>query len=190
MNPGSGNRRGFLRAGAGRWFDWIVERTEERVAPGQRLRPPGAQPELAFLASCTRCGECVSACPVKAIRLAGSDAGLAAGTPYLDLRRQPCIACADMPCVRACPTEALTPPATGWEDVRLSGVELVAERCVTFEGTACRACADACPVGDAALALDEGGHPVLRREGCVGCGVCVRACIATPSAFVLTSLER
>ncbi|MDQ2670418.1 MAG: 4Fe-4S dicluster domain-containing protein, partial [Gemmatimonadota bacterium] len=101
-----------------------------------------------------------------------------------------CIACADMPCVRACPTDALSLPAGGWSGVRLATVELVPERCVTFEGTACGVCADACPVGESALALDDGGHPVLRREGCAGCGVCVRACIVSPSAFVLTPLER
>lgn len=190
MTIGAGDRRGFLRAGMGKWFDWIVERAEERVAPGHRLRPPGALPELAFVAACTRCGECADACPVGAVLLVGSDGGLAAGTPYLDVKRQACIACADMPCARACPTDALSLPAGGWSGLRLAAVELVPERCVTFGGTACGVCADACPVGESALALDDGGHPVLRREGCVGCGVCVRACIVSPSAFVLTPLER
>jgi NAD-dependent dihydropyrimidine dehydrogenase PreA subunit len=46
-----------------------------------------------------------------------------------------------------------------------------------------------CPVGDAALALDDMGRPVIRREGCVGCGLCVRACITTPSSFALTFAE-
>lgn len=190
MDLGTGDRRGFLRAGMGRWFDWLVERTEERVAPGRRVRPPGAQSELAFVASCTRCGECVSACPVRAVLVVGSDGGLATGTPYLDLAHRACIACPDMPCARACPTGALTVPSDGWAGVRLAAVELIPERCVTFAGTPCGVCAEACPVGEAALAIDEGGHPILRREGCVGCGVCVRACIATPSAFLLTPLER
>ena len=190
MNPGSGSRRGFLRSGAGRWFDWIVERAEERVAPGQRTRPPGALPELAFVASCTRCGDCATACPVGAVLLAGSDTGLAAGTPYLDLSRRACIACEDMPCVQACPTDALALPAHGWAGLRLAAVELVPERCITFAGTPCGVCAEACPVGESALAMDENGYPVLRREGCVGCGVCVRTCIASSSAFVLTPLER
>ena len=189
MDLGTGDRRGFLRAGVGRWFDWIVERTEERIVQERRVRPPGAQPELAFVTSCTRCGECVSACPVGAVLVVGTDGGLAAGTPYLDLRRQPCIGCATMPCARACPTDALAVPPDGWAGVRLSTIELVPERCVTFAGTPCGVCAEACPVGDTALAIDENGHPVLKAEGCIGCGVCVRACIASPSAFLLRTAK-
>jgi ferredoxin-type protein NapG len=65
----------------------------------------------------------------------------------------------------------------------------VPERCVTFSKTTCRACADACPIGERALSIDDNGHPVLRAEGCVGCGVCVRACITAPSSFLLHPLE-
>jgi len=38
-------------------------------------------------------------------------------------------------------------------------------------------------VGERALALDEDGRPVLKVEGCVACGVCVRDCITVPSSF-------
>jgi ferredoxin-type protein NapG len=111
--------------------------------------------------------------------------GLSAGTPYIDPGAAPCVVCPDMPCVAACPTEALTPPAAGWMVFRLGTLEFHPERCVTFRGVECRACADACPVGTAALVMDAGGHPVVRREGCVGCGACVRACITSPPSFTL-----
>jgi len=39
------------------------------------------------------------------------------------------------------------------------------------------------------LVIDESGHPSLRREGCVGCGVCVHDCIARPPAFTLHYAE-
>jgi ferredoxin len=94
-----------------------------------------------------------------------------------------------MPCVAACPTDALTLPLAGWDGYRLAVVELVPERCVTFQGTPCRACVDICPVGDRALAIDETGHPSLKIEGCVGCGACVRGCITSPSSFTLRPLE-
>ena len=29
------------------------------------------------------------------------------------------------------------------------------------------------------------GHPVLKPEGCVGCGVCVTACVTLPSSLKL-----
>ena len=166
-----------------------MERAEERVVVKRYQRPPGALPEVGFLAACTRCGLCAEPCPPKAIRLATSDAGLAAGTPYLDANIQPCTVCPDMPCVKACPTGALTLPSAGWTGYRLATLELISERCVTFKGKTCRVCADACPVGDSALAMDEDGHPVIKVEGCVGCGVCVRACITSPSSYQLTPLE-
>lgn len=140
---------------------------------------------MAFLAACTRCGGCAEACPPRAIRTVPADGGLAAGTPYLDPALQPCTVCPDMPCARACPTGALTPPAAGWEGYRLAALEFVPERCVTYDGLACGVCASACPRGERALVIDELGHPVLRAEGCVGCGACVRACITSPSSFVL-----
>jgi MauM/NapG family ferredoxin protein len=164
----------------------MVERAEERVTGEQRLlRPPGALPEIAFLAACTRCGDCIPPCPVHAILRAPTDTGLAAGTPYINIQSQACIACADMPCARACPTEALTVPEQGWAGYRLGALEFLPERCVTYRGVECRVCASACPVGTRALDIDEDGHPVLKAEGCTGCGTCVRACITAPASFVL-----
>jgi NAD-dependent dihydropyrimidine dehydrogenase PreA subunit len=95
-----------------------------------------------------------------------------------------------MPCAAACPTGALTLPEGGWDGYRIGALEFGPERCVTYQGTACRVCADACPVGEAALSIDEGGHPVLKQEGCVGCGVCVRACITSPSSFNIQAVEQ
>ena len=154
------------------------------------FRPPGALPEVAFLTACTRCGACAPVCPADAIVMLPPRAGLAAGTPHLEPALQPCTVCPDMPCAAACPTGALTLPEGGWDGYRIGALEFVPERCVTYQGTACRVCADACPVGEAALSIDETGHPVLRQEGCVGCGVCVRACITSPSSFNIQAVEQ
>lgn len=185
----SGDRRAVIRDSFGEWLRGLVERTEERIIQSRYTRPPGAMPEVGFLAACTRCGACSPVCPVHAILTVPASGGLAAGTPYLEPTSQPCIACPDMPCVHACPTGALTRPADGWTNYRLGAVSLVPERCVTFEGSPCRVCVDACPIGERALGQDDAGHPVLRREGCVGCGVCVRECIASPSAFEFHPVE-
>jgi MauM/NapG family ferredoxin protein len=187
--PDFSDRRALFRNSFGKWIEHMVEQAERRVAPERYIRPPGALPEVAFLAACTRCGECATACPPFAIRKAPPDAGLQAGTPYLDPTIQGCAVCETMPCVAACPTNALTLPKDGWAGYRLAALELVPERCVTFHGTRCRACADACPVGERALTIDDDGHPVIRAEGCVGCGVCVRSCITSPSSFLLRPLE-
>ena len=187
--PDFSDRRALLRGSFGKWLEDLVERAERRVAPVRYIRPPGARPEMEFLAACTRCGECVTVCPPFAIRKVPPEGGLQAGTPYIDPRLQACTVCETMPCARACPSGALTLPPEGWAGYRLAALELVPERCVTFAGTPCRACADSCPVGERALSIDEDGHPVLKAEGCVGCGLCVRACITSPSSFLIHAVE-
>jgi MauM/NapG family ferredoxin protein len=185
-----GTRRDLFRHAVGDWFERLLESAEERVVTRQYFRPPGALPEVAFLAACTRCGDCITACPVRAILKVPPDGGFAAATPYLDPGYQPCVVCPDMPCAAACPTDALTVPPDLWAGIRMGGLELIPERCITFEGKECGVCARACPVGSSALAMDEGGRPVLKAEGCVGCGVCVRACVTHPSSLKLSHLER
>jgi ferredoxin-type protein NapG len=186
LNTPDTTRRDLLRSTVGDWLEQLVAQTEERIISRRYFRPPGALPEMGFLAACTRCGACAEACPPQAIIKVPANGGLAAGTPYLEPAVQPCIACPTMPCVSACPTAALTAPEWGWTGYRVGVLEFHPERCLTYRGTACRVCAEACPVGEAALAIDDAGHPVLRAEGCVGCGVCVRACVTTPSSFELS----
>lgn len=190
MDAHPSDRRGFFRETFGRLLREATERTERRVAPGRFFRPPGAAEEISFLASCTRCGDCIAVCPVHAIIKAPPAAGLAAGTPLIDPGVQACVVCKDMPCAGACATGALTVPEGGWSDVHMGVLELDPERCITFQGTACSVCARACPVGERALALDLGGHPVLKPEGCVGCGVCVTACVTSPSSLRLSLVTR
>ncbi len=163
----------------------IGRHAERRVVQKRYMRPPGALDEIAFIAACTRCGDCLPVCPVQAIVKVPTSGGLAAGTPMIDAKLQPCIVCDDMPCAQACPTAALDVPETGWSGYHMASLELISERCIAIDGTECGACADACPVGTEALALDDGGRPVIRPEGCVGCGLCVRACVTTPSSLAL-----
>jgi len=185
-----GGRRRFLQDSVGRLLREIAERTEKRVAPQRWFRPPGAAPEVAFVAACTRCGDCIDVCPVHAIVKAPASAGLAAGTPYIEPTMQACIVCEDMPCAAVCETGALVVPADPeglgvWASVHMGVLALDPDRCITFQGQACGVCARSCPVGDRALAIDDRGHPVLKPEGCVGCGVCVTACVTTPSSLSL-----
>jgi Fe-S-cluster-containing dehydrogenase component len=70
-----------------------------------------------------------------------------------------CRACADPPCARVCPVNALTPRPEG-------GVRLNLNRCI-----GCGRCASACMVG-AVQWDDEINKPMI----CVHCGYCVGYC--------------
>lgn len=190
MTDFGGDRRGFLRRAFGTVVDRVARATEERIVQRYPVRPPGAMPEIAFLAACTRCGLCAPVCPPGAISYLGANAGLAASTPYLDPARVPCIVCPDMPCAAACPTDALIVPESGWTGMRLGQVTFHPQRCLTFDGQPCDICVQACPVGSAALVLDRDGHPTLKQSGCVACGVCVKECPTLPSSFTFRPWER
>jgi len=183
-------RRSFFEQAFGGVVEQVARATEERIIKQRYVRPPGALPEIAFLAACTRCGVCATACPAGAIMQVGAHGGLAAGTPFLEPARIPCMACVDIPCAAACPSTALTVPVDGWRSEVLGRVEFHPERCVTFEGQECGVCVRVCPVGEAALALDDEGRPILKAEGCVGCGRCVRECITTPTSLTFHQVER
>ena len=72
------------------------------------LRPPGALPEPEFLAACTRCDDCVAACPHMAIRKAGGEFGEALrGTPIILPRLAACRLCRHWKCIDACLPQAL-----------------------------------------------------------------------------------
>lgn len=179
------DRRQFFTNTLGRAAREVARLAERRIAPRRHFRPPGAAPEAEFLALCTRCGDCIDVCPAHAIIRSGPEAGFATGTPILEPSVRACVVCTEMPCARACPTGALVVPGDGWASIHMGVLELDAERCITFHGSACGVCARACPVGERALALDAGGRPVIRPEGCVGCGVCVTACVTAPSSLSL-----
>jgi ferredoxin-type protein NapG len=188
LMSGDGDRRQFFRATLGRVVEEVAERTERRVVPQRYFRPPGALAEVAFIAACTRCGDCLDVCPAHAIFNAPPGAGLAAGTPVIEPTAQPCVACSEMKCAVVCPTDALIPPDNLWEGYRMAELELEPEKCIAFKKIECGVCARACPLGEKALGLDGEGRPVIKWEGCVGCGVCVRACTSTPVSLILHML--
>ena len=77
------------------------------------VRPPGAVGEEAFLGACIKCGLCVQACPVEAIKLGDANLGFGMGTAFIDAREQSCgYSCDNLSCVRACPSGALIQKVT------------------------------------------------------------------------------
>jgi NAD-dependent dihydropyrimidine dehydrogenase PreA subunit len=50
-----------------------------------------------------------------------------------------------------------------------------------FHGEDCRLCVTSCPVGETAMTIDGMGK-ISIIAGCIGCGVCERACPTEPSS--------
>ncbi len=145
-------------------------------------RPPGAVDERSFLAGCTRCGECITACPVSAIVLAPAKFREAAGTPMIDPHHAPCVMCADTPCITACEPRVLRA-----EQPRKMGVAWIQTMaCLAHTGTFCTVCSERCPV-EGAIEVRE-GKPKIREDACTGCGVCASVCPAPVNAVVVMPL--
>lgn len=147
------------------------------------LRPPGAKEERAFLASCSRCGDCVRACPHQAISLASARMRQAADTPVINASEHPCLMCSDTPCITACPTGALqrTPDTV----FPIMGTARIAtHNCLAWQGTTCVTCQERCPaIG--AITLDAHCRPIISAESCTGCGVCQHVCPAPQNAILI-----
>ncbi len=162
--------------------------------PAQVIRPPGALPEEDFLGACIRCGLCVRDCPYDILFLGEVGEQVPTGTPYFIARTGPCEMCVDIPCVKACPTNALDHGLTEIEESRMGlAVVVDQESCIAFHGLRCEVCFNICPIRGRAITLDmqhnarSGKHalfiPVVHSDACTGCGLCERACILEAAAI-------
>ncbi|OPZ23097.1 MAG: quinol dehydrogenase periplasmic component [candidate division BRC1 bacterium ADurb.BinA364] len=147
------------------------------------IRPPGALPEEQFLQTCERTGECIEACPASAIRPLESADPERDGTACINPDIQACVWCAEMPCMSACPTGALE--IVPRERVRMGLAAPAYRHCLRSEGEDCRACLDACPIGEDAIRIDEYGAIEVNPDHCVGCGMCQMHCPAEPRAIAV-----
>ena len=138
------------------------------------LRPPGAISEKEFLKACTRCEECIHACPKDAIQRAPKKFGfLIHNTPYIDAMRTPCVMCTELPCISACPDEALL-PVQELTDVSMGYAILDKKKCQAYGESFCQQCVIDCPVPGAIHQVND--KPIIDKNICTGCGVCMRSC--------------
>ena len=162
--------------------------------PAWAIRPPGALPEDDFSGACIRCGLCVRDCPYDMLHLARLGDEIPTGTPYFIAREAGCEMCEDIPCVAACPTNALDHALT---DIRKADMGLAVlidqENCIAFQGLRCEVCFNVCPIRGEAITLDmqhnarSGKHarfiPVVHSAHCTGCGKCEEVCILDEAAI-------
>lgn len=143
------------------------------------LRPPGAVPEASFLSTCSRCGDCVKACPAQCIVI---DPNVGGGAPHIMAERAPCTVCEELACMNACPTGALQ--LVPRFAINMGKAVWGEGKCVRGDGDECTKCLDICPMGSAAIDLNEQGQVVV-HQSCVGCGQCQYVCPTTPRAIVV-----
>ncbi len=148
------------------------------------LRPPGAMPEWEFTDMCARCGHCVDACPADAIKM---DPEKASGAPYIVARKQPCVICDDLSCMKVCPSGALK-LVDSPKMIRMGTAMVDQHTCLRSDWEEdrppqdCRICIDICPLGEKAIGLDY--HEQIEvREACTGCGLCENRCPTETAAI-------
>ncbi len=189
------DRRKFFQTALAKASEKVVEHVDRKVV-GQAahwIRPPFALPEFEFLLTCTRCGDCIDACPHEVIFALSARRGTrAAATPALDLLNKGCHLCSDLPCVTSCGVDALRRPDTGGEErpavPKLAQASIDKNECLAYRGPECGACADSCPV-PGALNWDM-SRPRIDPEICVGCGLCREACIVEAKAVQIRSVYK
>lgn len=171
---------------------WVYMLRQEARAHPFALRPPGALAEKDFNAACIKCGQCVNACPFDTLNLASSGGDLPIGTPFFTPRDIPCYLCPDIPCMKACPTGALSPKLEDINESRMGLAVIDIENCLSWKGLRCEICHRECPIKGKAITLETHPRnlskhaifvPIVHSDACTGCGICEKACPTTESAI-------
>lgn len=163
------------------------------------IRPPGAVAEHDFLELCTLCDACMEACPHDSIISAPARFREAAGTPMIDILDNPCLMCANTPCISACETGALVALDFETQDLESQdpqtlppdetprykiGVALLQQyNCLAYNHSFCTVCAERCPE-EGAIELNQ-GKPHIIAQNCTGCGICHSVCPAPMNAIMI-----
>lgn len=212
------DRRQFFRKGLKNAADAALSAANKKVSSkaAHWVRPPFAEPELDFLLNCTRCGDCITACPHHVIFPLSIKRGAeVAATPALDLLNKGCHLCEDWPCMSACQTGALQAPtapplenpeeknSTNHQENRknhkqeiestpklappkLANAAIDQQHCLPYQGPECGACRGSCPIPGTLLWHEE--KPTINEQSCVGCGLCREACISQPPAITIKTI--
>lgn len=148
-----------------------------KIKPGSWIRPPGSLKEEKFLNACTRCGDCLKACPPLVLRPLGPEWGdRLEGTPSLFPKEGPCLMCEGFPCIASCPEGALLMPQDGMIP-RLGRAVVNESVCVLKDEQPCRECEKSCPTAYSAIRADGiVKRAIVDDKTCIGCGLCVQIC--------------
>jgi ferredoxin len=142
------------------------------------LRPPGAAEEGQFQALCTRCGNCVRACPAGILRMdLGSSGAAGLLTPVLRIGpgycREDC-----HECTKVCPSGAIARLTLAEKSRHVIGLAAIDKRrCCPWAGLReCDTCVSICPTEAVDNFMINPPLPVVIENKCNGCGKCEMVC--------------
>jgi len=137
------------------------------VTPSRRL--PWVISEAVFIDNCSRCDECIDACPEKII--VKGDAGF----PTVDFGLGECTFCQE--CIKVCEQPLFTAHRANkaWQ-TSLTFLD----SCLAKSNVYCQSCQDVCDVDAISFVYAAGStpQPQINLEDCTGCGACVIPCPA------------
>ncbi|MCW8884867.1 MAG: ferredoxin-type protein NapF [Motiliproteus sp.] len=130
------------------------------------LRPPWSVEEDLFTQDCSRCHECIKACPENILE-AGSG-----GFPEVNFQQGECSFCTD--CAAVC--EA--PVFRSVQERPWSQLATISESCITHKQVVCRSCGENCEPEAIQFKLTAGqvAVPTIDIDLCTGCGACLAVC--------------
>ncbi len=157
------------------------------------LRPPGALKEEAFLDRCIRCGNCMKVCVTNGLQPVMLEAGWKGfWTPQLVPEIGYCEYQCHL-CGSVCSTGAIPALTCEEKKSRKIGIAVIARNiCLPWgEDKNCIVCEEHCPTPEKAIKLEEDSSsgrkmlkPVVRKDLCIGCGICQKVCPVRPARAV------
>ena len=178
-----------LIVGAAAGMLWAAATRHFRSTVACPLRPPGAIDPWNFVGACTRCGNCIRACPARILGpdLAARDvAGILA--PVLrfqqDYCREGCTRCMDV-----CPSGALRQLSAAGKRRQPIGLPRVnMSVCLLGDDRECAVCRNCCPLDAITLVFSPADYvltPRIDPQKCSGCGACECACPTSPRKAIV-----
>lgn len=137
-----------------------------RTKVDESVRLPWLKKDLAFTDACTRCGDCVKACPEQIIRIGDG------GFPEIDFNIAECTFCQE--CVNHCQEDMFDKnQASAWHYKAQ-----VSDRCLSADSVYCRSCAESCETQALTFNFTDTlfVSPDVVSDDCNGCGACVAIC--------------
>jgi len=145
--------------------------------------PPGGRSGSRFAERCVACQTCVSVCPTGVL----VPCGLQRGSPgvaavRLDFMKSYCSYECNA-CLAVCPSRAISYyPLEVKKTIKIGSSALDTKLCIPYaDKKDCAACHEVCPTGAVEMVKRERIFaPELRKDYCIGCGSCQKACPTQP----------